>query len=64
MGVVTFCLCFLLCVMVILNLGASVAIAQGIDVPKAQYDVYLYDDEHLLTDKQSIIRKWKRQSLL
>jgi len=50
--VITFCLCFMVCVMVILNLGTSIAIAQGIDVPNVRSNVYVYDDEHLLTDDQ------------
>lgn len=49
---VTFCLCFMLFVLMAFQLECCNAFAQGVNIPTVRENVYVYDDEDLLTDEQ------------
>ena len=50
--ILVFCLCFMISAITILQLGCGIAIAQGIEIPKVHSNVYVYDEEDILTDQQ------------
>lgn len=49
---VTFILCFMLLVLMAFQFECCIAFAQGVNIPTVRENIYVYDDEDLLTDEQ------------
>jgi len=46
-------LCCFMCILLVFQFGLNIAFAQEVDVPKVQKNIYVYDQEKLLTTDQN-----------